>query len=111
MKTAHRRILFLASSMAALSAMAAPALAQQAPPAPQPATGATLQEIVVTAQRQAQSLLSVPMAISASTGEQLARAGAREIADLQFTTPGLVPSYSSGYTQIYIRGVGNSIFV
>lgn len=81
---------------------------QSATAAQQPAT---LQEVIVTAQRQAQSLLSVPMAISASTGQQLERAGIREVADLQFTTPGLVPSYSSGYTQIYIRGVGNSIFV
>jgi iron complex outermembrane receptor protein len=73
--------------MAALSAMAGPALAQQARPAAQPSGPATLQEIVVTAQRQSQSLLSVPMAISASTGAQLDKAGVKEVADLQFTTP------------------------
>jgi iron complex outermembrane receptor protein len=104
------RSLFVASSTLVLSSLAGQALAQQAPPA-QNNQGTTLQEVVVTAQRQAQSLLTVPMAITASTGQQLAKAGIREIADLQFTTPGLVPSYSSGYTQLYIRGVGNSIFV
>jgi iron complex outermembrane receptor protein len=111
MKSAWGRSLFFASSMAALSAMAGPALAQQARPAAPAAGPATVQEIVVTAQRQAQSLLSVPMAISAATGQQLDKAGAKEVADLQFITPGFVPSYSSGYTQIYIRGIGNSIFV
>jgi iron complex outermembrane receptor protein len=94
--------------MLALSCLAAPAMAEQAA---QPSGPATVQEIVVTAQRQSQALLSVPMAISASTGAQLERAGIRQLTDLQFTTPGYVPSDSSGYTQIYIRGVGNSIFV
>jgi iron complex outermembrane receptor protein len=97
--------------MAALSAMAGPALAQQTPAAAQPSGAATVQEIVVTAQRQAQSLLSVPMSIAASSGDQLERAGIRDLSQLQFTTPGYVPSYSSGYTQLYIRGIGNNIFV
>ena len=85
---------------------AGPALAQQT------ASGtATVQEIVVTAQRQAQNLLSVPLSISATTGDQLAKAGIQDMTSLQFTTPGFVPQTSSGYTQLYIRGVGNSIFV
>jgi iron complex outermembrane receptor protein len=90
-------------------AIAAPALAQQSAAAPPQA--ATVQEIVVTAQRQAQALLSVPLSISAATGAQLDKAGIRDLTDLQFTTPGYVPSESSGYTQIFIRGIGNSIFV
>lgn len=92
-----------------LAALAGPALAQQsAAPAAQTAT---LQEVIVTAQRHAQSLLSVPLSISASTGAQLDKAGIRDLTDLQFTTPGYVPQTSSGYTQLYIRGIGNSIFV
>jgi iron complex outermembrane receptor protein len=110
MIAARARTLFVSTSVVGLAAIAAPAMAQQAGGAASNNT-ATVQEIVVTAQRQAQSLLSVPMAISAQTGQQLAKAGISQVADLQFTTPGLVPSYSSGYTQIYIRGVGNSIFV
>lgn len=106
------RSLFLASSAAALSALAAPVFAQtSAPAARAPDESATVQEIVVTAQRQAQSLLSVPMSISASTGDQLEKAGLKDLTSLQFTTPGYVPSTSSGYTQVYIRGVGNNIFV
>src|SRR5438067_3076661 len=80
MKTSWLQSLFLASSAVALSALAAPALAQPgAPAAATPPGSATVQEIVVTAQRQAQSLLSVPMSISASTGEQLERAGLRDM--------------------------------
>jgi iron complex outermembrane receptor protein len=106
------RRLFAGASVLGLAVFAGPALAQQAPGATRaPGGPATVQEIVVTAQRQSQALLSVPMSISASTGQDLQRAGIREIAGLAFTTPGLVPSYSSGYTQIYIRGIGNSIFV
>jgi iron complex outermembrane receptor protein len=97
--------------MLGLVAAGRPAAAQQAAGATPANPGNTLQEIVVTAQRRAQSLLSVPLSITASSGQQLQKAGIRELAGLQFTTPGLVPSYSSGYTQIYIRGVGNSIFV
>ncbi len=70
-----------------------------------------LQEIVVTAQREAQNVLSVPMSIQAVSGEQLAQQGITGLTDLQFTVPGYLPSNASGYTQIYIRGVGNSIFV
>lgn len=68
-------------------------------------------EIVVTAQRQAKSLLSVPLSIEAYTGEQLKDIGITRIADLEYTTPGYVVSDSSGYQQIFIRGVGNSLFV
>ena len=85
------RVIFLSAPRFSAWPLCDPALAQSGRPGPAPQT-AVLQEVVVTAQRQAQSLLSVPMAITASTGQQLERAGIREVADLQFTTPGLVPS-------------------
>ena len=68
-------------------------------------------EIVVTAQRQSQNVLSVPMSIQAISGEKLTDNGIRQMSDLQQATPGLVPANGSGYDQIYIRGIGNSIFV
>jgi len=68
-------------------------------------------EIVVTAQRQSQSILAVPLSISAVSGDQLAASGIGQMSDLQMTTPGFVPSNSSGYNQMFIRGIGNSIFV
>jgi len=68
-------------------------------------------DIVVTAQRRSQNLLSVPLSIQASTGQQLNNTGIRQISSLQFTTPGLTVQNGVGYTQVYIRGVGNNIFV
>ena len=60
--------------------------------------GAGVQDIVVTAQRHAQNLLSVPLAIQASTGAQLNNQGIRQISSLQFTTPGLEVQNGTGYT-------------
>jgi iron complex outermembrane receptor protein len=70
-----------------------------------------INEIVVTAQRREQSVLDVPLSIQASSGDQLQTQGIKQITDLQFTTPGYNVSDSNGYTQIFIRGVGNSVFV
>jgi iron complex outermembrane receptor protein len=91
-----------------------PAHAQQAPaPAAPAATTAAAddQEIIVTARRRSENILSVPMSITATTGEQLANTGVRQMSDLQLTLPGFVPSNSSGYNQMFIRGIGNAIFV
>ena len=38
-------------------------------------------------------------------------AGIRQMSDLQMTTPGFAPSNSSGYNQMFIRGVGNAIVI
>jgi iron complex outermembrane receptor protein len=73
-------------------------------------TGAT-SEIVVTAQRREQSVLEVPLSIQALSGEQLAASGIRTLTSLQLSTPGYLPNTNSGFTQIFIRGVGNSLFV
>jgi iron complex outermembrane receptor protein len=113
----------LATLTAALSALAAPAFADDQPaeaaaaspatqsPATQPAQSSKIDEIVVTAQRRQESVLDVPLAIQASTALQLQNAGVSQITDLQFITPGYSVDDSNGYTQIFIRGIGNAIFV
>jgi iron complex outermembrane receptor protein len=88
----------------------------QAGPAPsdqgnQHSDSGGLQEIVVTAQRRSQNLADVPNSVSALTGQQLLNSGTHDLTGLQFLTPGFINSEGSGYTQMYIRGVGNSIFV
>lgn len=93
--------------------IAAPALAQNAAA---PASGTAsdnegLQEIVVTAQRKSENVLRVPVSVSAATGEQLIDAGIEQISSLQFTVPGFYTDNGVGYTQIYLRGIGNNIFV
>jgi iron complex outermembrane receptor protein len=67
--------------------------------------------IVVTAQRREQTLLSVPLAISAIEGEILTSTGVTNLTGLRFNTPGYSSVTGTGYTQIYIRGIGNRIFV
>jgi iron complex outermembrane receptor protein len=70
-----------------------------------------VQDIVVTAQRRSENLVSVPLSISASTGTALQATGIQSVTDLKFNTPGFISSSGSGYTQLYIRGIGNRIFV
>jgi iron complex outermembrane recepter protein len=79
-------------------------------PAPEPsAAGAThgVQEIVVTAQKRAQSLTDVPMSITAATGDKLAEQGVKSTADLSRIVPGFNYTESAYSTPVYtLRGVG-----
>jgi iron complex outermembrane recepter protein len=70
-----------------------------------------LQEIVVTAQRREQSVLDVPLSLQAMSGEQLANSGIQDLTSLRFDTPGLTTASDSGFTQIFIRGIGNAIYI
>lgn len=64
-------------------------------------------EIIVTAQRRAQSLNSVPMSITAIGSDQLASQGINSTADLVKMVPGLTFTQSQVATPVYtIRGVG-----
>jgi iron complex outermembrane receptor protein len=93
--------------------MMASASAQQAPTPPSSAASNYdgLEEIVVTAQRKSENVLRVPVSMSAATGQQLISEGIEQISSLQFTTPGFYVDNGVGYTQIYLRGIGNNIFV
>lgn len=108
MRKSSKVALYLASAMAAAPLLCANAYAQDAAvDRESPVIG----EIVVTAQRQSESVLDVPLSISALSGDQLADSGIQQMSDLQLTTPGFTPSNASGYNQMFIRGIGNSIFV
>src|SRR4051812_33341606 len=90
----------------------AAAASQATAPAPAAAQDSGgVQDIVVTAQRRSENLVSVPLSISASTGAALQASGIASVTDLKFNTPGFISSSGSGYTQLYIRGIGNRIFV
>lgn len=67
--------------------------------------------IIVTAQRREQNVMDVPLAIQAMSGEQLKDTGVKQVLDLQFTTPGYSVADNSGYTQVFMRGIGNGIYV
>jgi iron complex outermembrane receptor protein len=88
----------LASCACAAAAMtASSAYAQAGAPA-------TIEELVVTAERREQSLQDVPVAISAFTSEQRDLVGINTVQDITNFTPGL--QYSSQLDRISLRGVG-----
>lgn len=84
--------------------LAASALAAQQP---------TLEEIVVTAQKREQSLMDVPISVTAVGAEALAANLVTDIYDLQAAVPALgvnaVDPPSQG-TAFALRGLGNSVF-
>ncbi len=93
----------------AQSAANAPANPGQTATAPE-ATGGynALDEIVVTAQRQSQSLQDVPIAITAFTAQNLAAQQINNSSDLQLTLPNITftkGNFTSG--NFTIRGVGD----
>lgn len=68
-----------------------------------------LQEIVVTAQKRAESAQNVPIAITAFQGDQLSASGVNDTFDLISVTPGLNYTVAAGvYAQPKIRGIGTS---
>lgn len=79
-------------------------------PAIAPAHSAELEEIVVTATKRAESLLDVPLAVSALSGSSLQAAGIESVADLEFFFPSIVVAENSGgglvATALVTRGIG-----
>ncbi len=90
----------LSALITGLAAGAMTANAQNAP---------ALEEVVVTAQKRAQSLQDVPLAVSAMTGEGMLEAGINDIVDLSRQVPSLSVQNSNGVmTSNYrMRRVGN----
>ena len=69
------------------------------------------QEIVVTAQHRSENVMTVPLAISALPGASLQASGIKDLTGIRFSTPGFIAQSGTGYTQIYIRGIGNGVYV
>lgn len=83
------------------------AAAQDAPP-----VAGTLEEITVTATRREESIQSVPISITAISGEALADAGVKDTRDLVNFAPNLAQQGSFGHTSpsFFIRGIGSTQF-
>jgi outer membrane receptor protein involved in Fe transport len=101
-----------AAALATASALvlaAAPNVVRAAEATPAAGDAAQVTEIVVTAQKREEKVNSVPMSITAATGDQLAALGVTEVRDLVKVTPGF--SFADSYvgSPIYtLRGVGFS---
>ena len=111
----HARTLYLGVAAAAL--FAGPAYAQEVPaPAPAPnATGAEPQaddpgaDIIISARRRNESLLSVPIAVTALSADKLDKMGAVDLTDIQATVPNTTIKNARGTNSTlaaFIRGVG-----
>lgn len=86
----------------------------QAASAQDAATGATgaLEEITVTATRRTESVQTVPISMTALSGDALADAGVKETRDLVGVAPNLSQQGSYGHTSpsFFIRGIGSTQF-
>src|SRR6266478_3174903 len=87
-----------------MAALAAPAPAPAGAAATSPSDDNGIAEIVVTAEKRAESLETVPVAISAYTSKTRDLIGIETIQDMTNFTPGL--AYSTSLDRAFIRGVG-----
>jgi len=76
----------------------------------QEGSSSVFEEIVVTAQKRAQNIMDVPVAVSAVTGGQMVDAGIKDMADLQQNVPNLIVSGSQTATTstFSIRGISST---
>lgn len=94
----------VATSAGALLLAPQPVQAQDEP-------AATLDEIITTARRRAESLQTVPIAVSALSGQQLADVGAADISEIQSWVPNLsiYPGRNQSTTlTAFVRGIGQA---
>lgn len=65
----------------------------------------TLQEIVVTAERRSESVMNVPMSITAMSQQALEQRGVRDVDDVSRTIPGLSFTNNGQTSSIAVRGI------
>lgn len=96
------RALWTSVSLVALSIMATPAIAQDD-------ADNAIEEIVVTARHRAESMQSVPISMSAISGQSIKEGRVNTLQELEHSIPNLVfgETGSSGETFIGIRGIGD----
>lgn len=105
---ALRTGLLSSAALAAALAMAPTAFAQTAPAAATP----SVDEVVVTARKRAETLADVPLSVSVVSGEALAAEGIKSTANLYAKVPGLYFTNAGGaaptsdFVYLSFRGVG-----
>ena len=111
MPTFQLRPLVHALAAIGLTSLPLLAVAQTAAPAPQAAASqpsTTLEQVVVTAQKRAEPVQKIGVAISVLSGDELASRGVRKVNQLQNEVPSLEvePAFGGGQAQFRLRGVG-----
>jgi len=85
-----------------------PALAQTQAQTQAPASDdIRVEEIIVTAQKRAESLQDVPISVAATTGDKLEAQGVKDLEGLSGYVPGVQIGKGAINTQINIRGIGS----
>lgn len=111
MSVYHTKLLAGTSLFACLALMTiAPANAQSTDAQSSPGSTANPDEIIVTAQKQSQSLDRAATAVVAVRGEDLQAAGVSSARDLSNTTPGVQLTQLGSVVNVNVRGVGSSQF-
>jgi iron complex outermembrane receptor protein len=98
------RLLCCVSAPALLLALAAPAFAQS--------NSVSLDEVVVTAQKRAENIQDVPLAVSVVTARQLESAGIKEFTDVSRVAPSLTIRQADQpiNASVALRGIGTFAF-
>jgi iron complex outermembrane receptor protein len=97
-----------ASAAALLCGVALPAIAHAQSQAQARGDEAALEEVVVTAEKRAEGLQNIPIAITAISNTTLERAGVKEVGDLVQLTPSLQFGTRSTNVFIAMRGIGQA---
>ncbi|HEX7853394.1 MAG TPA: TonB-dependent receptor [Sphingobium sp.] len=104
------RSMLRAAILASGAVLSSPALAQNSPaPAQATADAAGDNDIIVTAQRRAERLESVPLAITAVSGETLERTGVRQLGNIGQIAAGVQVNRGGAFTQPSVRGVSTMV--
>jgi len=107
-KVENRTILSRLASFLAICgsiAIGGGASAQNASGAGPSASGGTLEEIIVTAEKREESLSKTPLAITAVSGEALQQAGVVNVYQLQYLAPSMQVNQTAQGLYIAIRGI------
>ncbi|WP_373092412.1 TonB-dependent receptor [Zhongshania sp.] len=75
------------------------------------ASNRMIEEVMVVAQKREEKMQDIPISIQAFSSDRLDAMGITSIPDLQLVAPGLNYTETSGFSIIYIRGVGSDTFL
>jgi iron complex outermembrane receptor protein len=88
-----------------------PVIARTVIPAPAAPAAASIDELIVTAEKRLEPLIASPFPVSALSGEEIARLGAESFQDLAPQMVGVtVTNLGSGRNKIFVRGMSDGSF-
>ena len=107
--TLRNRLLGCSLRALAIATMAMPTavLAQTGSSSTESADG-VIEEVIVTAQKRAENIQDVSIAIQAVTAERLAKSGITDVSRIELITPGLTFAFGGNDAKIALRGANSN---